>query len=661
MKLIQKYAYLRNLRSLALSIFGLAATMVTVPTLANAQQNGNCESRTDILKSMAVPFFNDVPYASKPDVLERYGASVYEQRTHPISIDHTVIDLHEKSALILNQLTTPLNISPDAVIKLKFAESTDLKAISFALIIGFDSGKAVMYHHGDQDAISQQLATINETKRVQGSGLSPQSAASLGELEPKALKALPCNIFAGEMAKSISGPLQFWGLYILDEQSRNVSIEVAGIGHKTVPIQPKILTGDIGDANTRWPSYIALDYENGISRRVTPALDGRFIFEDEFPDQALRISLKKKGQEHYPVQGRWIGLNRNLGSLDIIIEREHQNIDGHKADENCPINQNLAARALIPELRRPSHVMRKWCGTTGTIQELYNRYFVNIAGMHDQDFNQKPNDNCLRVAHLGHSSVQAQQVPLHLKHNILASEILSMKLQRCVYINTFAGDISIVSEPRIEWIIENYKPDMIIFAVHRQMIQLLTPDLLNATFGYKRGHANTDSFDLKDNGELEYLPADPRYALVEKDPTKTTIDDYPLSLAYNLPLDAMPDIARKSFDTVSALLTRYKNKYPELKFGLEYAHTIAECEKAGYCKKTVEFRGKKHKAGAENYAKNIHSICDKVKVTCVTSPFPQKILRGFPDLVYQYDAHYTKLGNYWQAQNIAKAFEQTLK
>lgn len=634
----------------------VAGIVLEFTQAVHAQQA--CPSRTDILQSMALPLIDDVPYASRPQVLQRYGASVYEHKSRPILTDYTVIDMHDDLSVMMVEFDSPTVMPAGPLsVQIKFNEDANMGGVKAALIIGFEGQPAQIYG-ADLSSALNEAAT---SKSLAGSGLFPETAEQLSNLQSTALPSDDCDtLLSAELENAPSAPITFIGLALQSDAARRIKIDAAGIVNKKTPAQPEYLSGQIIDAQTRWPGHIELDYENGQSRRVTPSLTGRFMFEDEFPEQGLRVSFKKKGQEHYPAQGRWIGARRAVGALQVPVKGEYANIDGHKSDEMCPLGENPNGRLLIGPLKRPGHAMSKWCGSTGRVQELYNRYFLNAAGMHDQDFDLTPKDDCLRVAHLGHSSVQARQVPLYEKHNVIAAERLSLKLQRCVYINTFAGNTSIVSEPRIDWIMENYKPDAMVFAVHRQMIQLLTPELLNATYGYKRGHANGESFDLKPNGDLEYIPSDPRYALTPKDEPNRTVDGYPLALAYNLPLDVMPSIAKKSFDTVEALLTRYKAKYPDVKFGLEYSHTIAECDKANYCQKTVTFKDKQYRAGAEGYADTILALCERADVTCVNAPLPPAMLRAFPDLVFQYDAHYTKLGNYWQAQHVEQALTPAL-
>lgn len=640
-----------------LRCFCVLIVMYGLTQISHAQAP-SCQGRTALLQSMALPLIDDVPYASHPAVTQRYGASLYEHKTRPILTDYTVVDMHDNFAVVMVEFDAAIQSPAGALsAQIKFNRPEDMTGVTAALIVGNEGASSRIYG-ADMTATLEASA---QSKTLAGSGLFPETAAALSGLKWTPWSDGGCETtLSADIDASQSAPITFMALALRSETPRRIRIDAAGLVYKTVPMQPEFFSGQILDAQTRWPGYIELDYENGQSRRVTPSLTGAFVFEDEFPKQGLRVSFKKKGQEHYPVQGRWIGARRALGALQVKVKGEYINIDGHKSDKNCLLGETPSARLLIAPLLRPGHAMTKWCGATGRVQELYNRHFLSAAGMHDQDFDLAPKDDCLRVAHIGHSSVQARQISLYEKHNIIAAERLSLELQRCVYVHTFAGNMSIVSEPRLDWVMENYKPDLVLFAVHRQMIQLLTPELLNATYGYKRGNANGESFDLKANGSLEYIPADPRYALKPKDEPQRTIDDYPLALAYNLPLDAMPSIAKKSFDTVEALLARYKTKYPSVKFGLEYSHTIAECDKANYCQKSVTFKGKPYRAGAEGYADTVLGVCDRAGVSCVNAPLPPPMLRAFPDLVFQYDAHYTKLGNYWQAKHVEQALAPAL-
>ena len=641
----------------ALTLFILEGSSVWAQedTSVRAQED-KCKTRTDYLKYLSVPFIDDVPYATKPLLLQRYGARLTEKPDGPILIKQTNFSPYTKDVLIWSEVAPISDLKMTGLrLELNLANDDDSLPDNFAVII-VNGGTTQVYSFGDQSDIEKRLKKISEDKKASNSDVPSDLSTALHDPIFSPLQKMDCNRYVSDEIGDIKkNQISHWGLFFIREDLDDLQIASLGLTEGK-SIQPPFQYGQINDSSTHFPGVVLVEYENGVRRQVTPSHSGNFVFEDEFPEDGMRISYKKREQENYPDRGRWIGANRNVGKLNITLKPEHSNIDAHLTDEGCKSDRRLRGRQQVPEMVRPGHYLQYWCGTRGTIQELSNTFFANFIGMHDKDFTLgSENKECLRIAYLGHSAVQAKQVPLYLKHNVLEEEFLSLVLQQCVEVNTFGGNFSVTSEPRIEWIMENYNPDLVIFALHRQMVQLLTPDLLHATFGYRRGHAHIESFNLKPNGDLEYIPADPRYSLVEKDDPSINIKGYPLSLSYNLPLDVMPDLPRGGFETTEALLQRYKDKFPDKIWALDYSHTVAECDKANYCKKSVEFEGKRHLAGAEQYIRTMNTLCENAIVICIDSPIPGPELRGFPEIVFQFDAHYTKLGNYWLAKNVTKS------
>ena len=656
--ILRSYGCLKKISAL-LALF-------TIFAIAPAFAKSCAYSDGQVLAGMVLPFIDDVPYSAKPHILHRYGAIVTEHKTRPILVASTALKLYSGSGALVNSTLNVKFPEPQSplVLKLAFADGGRPDGFSFALVLRFADKSSIAYRSGEPEALAALAKSIADDKKIAKSGIPPDEAELFDISAFTPLTEGACGAYLHDgIEKDIQthGAVSHWALLFSGAEDSAAIIRFAGIFAAHSPAPPAVLTGSFAADPVHTPAVLHVDYENGEKRQVWPSFDGRFAFIDEYPDQGMRVSLHKDGQEFYPAQGRWLGQNRAVGPMLIDITREFANLDGALSDAACPSGKGLSARALFKAIQRPGHVVQEWCGGAGTIQEFYAKYFVNQIGMHDQDFSEREVGDCIRIAHLGHSDVEARHVPLYAKHNILASEFLSMALGRCVQIATFEGDFSIVSEPRIDWIVKNFHPDAMIFATHRQMIQLLTPDLLTAVKGYKYGEAALESFDISADGVLKYVPEDPDYALKKLQELQPDIEGFPLSLAYDLPMDVMPAMPRKAFDVVSALIGRYKEKYPGMKFAIEYSHTIAECAKASYCAYTGTLNGKQYPAGAVDYAKNMEDLCRKSGAACLSSALPDERLRGFPDLVFQFDTHFTRLGNFWQAGNVFAGLLPILK
>lgn len=614
---------------------------------ANAQ---TCD-RSDALKSQVVTFMNDVSHTTRPNIVQRYGVDVIERYDGPVTVSATELRPHDAAIFVYAEMESA--VASESTLRIKLS---DTAPSSIGLVLTTPD-QTYLFASSKAEALQGMVGSLSQDGRIGGSTLPKPLRDALGRrLVVLSLTQNACGLEADlpDEITSITG----WGLLSTETQERVIAVSDAGI-YNPVRQVPDILTGRISSHSGIGPGIVELTYANKEVRHVTPSLDGRFAFKDEFPNVPLRIGYQNDGQESFPLSGRWLGVGRVDHRLDIVETGDFINVDGRLSD-SCDSIGRTSGSVRYDINPRPGHFLREWCGSRGAVMEFENTYFVNNLGMHDRDVLWDKDRDCLTVAHFGHSSVEAVQVPLHLKHNILAGELLATKLGQCVRIHTFEGNYSIASQPRIEWVMEALNPDIVIFAMHRQMIQLLTPDLLESIFGYTEGNAHHESLKLNDRGKLIYVPNNPRYALTKTVETKSMAEGYPLGLAYNLPIDVMPEIAREAYDVVEQALGDYKKRWRKSRFAVEFTHTYAECEKANYCVQTATFRDADHDAGAVGYARNMQTVCDRADAICIDGGLPLEIYRGFPDLVFQYDAHYTRKGNRYQAGLIASQIADAL-
>jgi len=632
---------------IVLTVLLLVANLLVNPATAFGQ---SCDREASI-KSQVTPFFNDISHTTRSEVIHRYGADLFERYDGPIRIAGSEFAPYNDDALIYSDKIASVKTGSRIGIRIEGETSS---SIGLFLVT---PNRLYLFFKGDSEGLVSLIKAWSNSGKVADSRLPNDLSNILSrDITSEEMTLKDCK-WGANLPSSISEVLG-WGLILSEVSEVPITVVDAGIyvDERSTSV---LLTGKILGHPRLSPGVINLTYANNEKRSAIPSLDGMFAFKDEFPNLPLKVSYLSQGQEHFPTVGRWLGYGRTSSSLEIIMDREIDNVSARRAD-SCDTLGRPSGLVRDQVNQRPGHYLRRWCGARGVIVEFDNTYFVNNLGMHDRDVSWRRDPKCLTIAHFGHSSVESVQVPLHLKHNVLAAEILATEIGRCVRMHTFEGNFSIASQRRLEWVMEGLKPDIVVFAMHRQMIQLLTPALLESIFGYSEGNAPNESLKIDSKGKLKYIPSNPRYALSKKVETKTETEGYPLGKSYNLPLNAMPAISKEAYDVVETALRDYGKRWSSTTFAIEFTHTYAECLKANFCEETAQFRGVEHLAGAVGYAQNMAKVCKSTETICIDGGLPDDIYRGFPDLVFQYDAHYTVKGNQYQSYRIARGLADSV-
>lgn len=597
---------------------------------------------------------DNVPISAKSHVSVRYGATLIESRLGPLSVGQTAL-LPYADTVVVGADSLTFAVQADGF-ALQFAEEV---RTPFAVVIRTRSGVR-SFAAGLE---SETLTRVLRSNLLGQSQLDPiltevqASTMVVGPLESDA--TLPPFTFIIPGPFTAQDPVEAVHIVFSKVENAPILLNYAGFIREGSAGRLIEIQGPAGAAAN--PGILEITTETGTRTKVFPAASGLFVFPR--PETAVfSITFRRQETLSYTGAGRWLSGNQTI-DRDSLVSLDFINpaADINDLDVWRRSVKRSRIQSAYTELYAP-HTRAWWSGAGGKMTRFRNEYFTNNVGFHDIDVVRQNKQQCLVGVYVGESLVEARQVRLFERSASILSERLSIALGRCVIVHVVAPGKTIQSYDDIERLRQDIDPDFLAFEFSPSVFMYMTPIFQRHFFGYAEGKSPVGTFRKEANGELTFLPPFGRWLEARVAPNSILPSGVYIGAAYLLKPDDEPPEVAAAWAMLDSLVRQYKTEMPKTLIVVEALYERARCAAQEGCGLRAIAAGAKGEVqgGPAMFESRMHDFCRSTAITCSISREGDPAATSAP-LIFENDFHFTRFGNDWLAERLARDVAGPLK
>lgn len=602
-------------------------------------------------KSTVMALVDQVPYSAKAHVTDRYGADIFESRIGPMEVGATYLMPYSDTVVFgADAFLAPIE-SDGFLLQLDAGMNNPPP---FGILIKRQGAAPLGYLQGLPEEEFRKTVQAEVLGLSQADPLLSAGEASALEIRPMAPSA-PGGAFRIALETDAQAPVQ--AVYIIFHAAKDVPIALDYAGFVRDRPAARLMKVHAIGADEEGGAVLELRDEKGDVTTDYPDSKGDFVFERP-PGPLFSATFRTMNNIYYFPAGRWLAADQALDPT-VIFRPDYLNPGGQ-------VNNLEAWRRSIRRSRLQSlytenyapHTRAWWSGGANKLTRFFSQYFYNNIGFDDTDVLRQDSDQCRVGVYVGDSTPEARQVRLFERSETLLSEWLSLALQHCVIVHTLAAGKSIQSYEDILRLQHDVKPNFLIFGAAPEDFMDMTPEIQKHYYGYSEGESPNAAFKFDDQGRLVYLPPSPTWMDHVVKPNPILDSGAEIGAAFLLPEKDAPPEANAAWRVLEAIVKQYNRELPETMLVLDASYERARCAAQEGCapRDIVSATSKSAVSGGPSvFYGRLRGLCAQVDAVCVAPAESDEESVFRRPMLYENDFHYTRFGNYWLAEKLARS------